>query len=77
MTKILVVGLAVAAVCGCQQQSSHEEATVKLVTLDTAHFHASAHPLIQSFEPGEDWYYCYLDDLMFLEDGDVGSPSHS
>jgi len=29
----------------------------------TGHFHATAHPVIQSLEPGEDWLYCYLDDL--------------
>ena len=23
----------------------------------TAHHHASEHPIIQSFEPGEDWYW--------------------
>lgn len=25
----------------------------------TAHAHTSGHPLITSFEPGEDWYYDY------------------
>jgi hypothetical protein len=25
----------------------------------TAHFHATGHPLIQSFEPGEDWFWDY------------------
>lgn len=29
----------------------------------TKHHHATTHPLIQSFEPGEDWIYCYLDDV--------------
>ena len=28
-----------------------------------------AHPIIQSYEPGEDWYYCYVDDLAFEIDG--------
>ena len=42
----------------------------------TAHFAADAHPLIQSFEPGEEWFYCYPDDLAFeLADRPV-SPSH-
>ena len=42
----------------------------------TKHFHATTHPLIQSFEPREDWLYCYVDDLMF-EVQDLGpSPSH-
>ena len=26
------------------------------------HFHTSRHPIIQSFEPGEDWRYCYVDE---------------
>ena len=29
----------------------------------TAHFRQTRHPLIRSFEPGEDWAYCYVDDL--------------
>lgn len=27
------------------------------------HFHASLHPIIQSLEPGEDWSYCYVDEV--------------
>ena len=42
----------------------------------TAHFHASEHPLMQSFEPGEDWYWCYVDELMFELDDERPSPSH-
>ena len=41
----------------------------------TAHFHATSHPLIRSFEPGENWGFCYLDEL-YLEPaprpGEVG-----
>jgi hypothetical protein len=29
----------------------------------TKHFHASGHPLIQSFQPGEDWVWCYVDEV--------------
>ena len=29
----------------------------------TAHYRASSHPLIRSFEPGEDWAWCYPDEL--------------
>ena len=29
----------------------------------TAHFHESGHPLVQSFQPGEDWIWCYVDEL--------------
>ncbi|MGC9963045.1 MAG: UBP-type zinc finger domain-containing protein [Acidimicrobiales bacterium] len=43
----------------------------------TAHFHATGHPLIQSFEPGEDWYWCYVDELAFERDGEGSSPSHT
>lgn len=25
------------------------------------HFHATRHPIVQSFEPGEDWRWCYVD----------------
>ena len=32
----------------------------------TAHARATAHPLIRSLEPGEEWSYCYLDDLAML-----------
>ena len=32
----------------------------------THHFHQSHHPLVRSFEPGEDWAYCYADDA-FME----------
>jgi monovalent cation/hydrogen antiporter len=27
----------------------------------TAHFHATSHPVIRSFEPGESWRWCYVD----------------
>ncbi len=28
-----------------------------------AHFHETKHPLIQSAERGEDWRWCYVDDM--------------
>ncbi len=31
----------------------------------TAHFHADSHPLVQSYEPGEDWWWCYRDEVVF------------
>jgi hypothetical protein len=31
----------------------------------TAHFTATTHPVIKSFEPGEHWVWCYVDELMF------------
>jgi len=30
----------------------------------TAHFEASGHAVLTSFEPGEDWFYDYRDDAM-------------
>ena len=35
----------------------------------TAHFAASSHPLMRSVEPGEDWGWCYADDLFLLPAG--------
>jgi len=31
----------------------------------SAHAAATGHPLITSFEPGEDWYYDYRDERMY------------
>jgi uncharacterized UBP type Zn finger protein len=41
---------------GCCDSSKNKHAT--------KHFHATKHPLIQSIEPGEDWRWCYIDELM-------------
>jgi uncharacterized UBP type Zn finger protein len=27
----------------------------------TKHFHSTNHPIVKSFEPGEDWERCYVD----------------
>ena len=43
----------------------------------TAHHHASGHPLIRSFEPGEDWRFCYPDKRLFLIDGSPTAPSYT
>jgi hypothetical protein len=42
----------------------------------TAHFHAGGHPLIQSYEPGENWWWCYQDNVAF-EVPDARSFSHT
>ncbi len=26
------------------------------------------HPVIRSFEPGEDWFWCYVDEVAFVVD---------
>lgn len=31
----------------------------------TKHYHASHHPIIESYEPGEGWGYCYVDDMFY------------
>ena len=43
---------------GCCDNSKNKHAT--------KHFHASSHPVIRSYEPGEEWGYCYPDEL-FME----------
>jgi hypothetical protein len=53
---------------GCCDNSPNKHAT--------AHFHADGHPIVQSYEPGEDWYWCYPDELFFEIDGEGPSPSH-
>ena len=42
---------------GCCDDSPNKHAT--------KHFHKTKHPVIRSFEPGEAWEYCYLDDAFF------------
>jgi ubiquitin-hydrolase Zn-finger-containing protein len=32
----------------------------------TAHQHATGHPIIRSLEPGEDWCWCYVDEVAFV-----------
>jgi uncharacterized UBP type Zn finger protein len=57
------VHLRVCLICGqvgCCDNSKNKHAT--------RHFHETAHPIIQSYEPGELWRYCYVDDA-FLSDG--------
>jgi EmrB/QacA subfamily drug resistance transporter len=37
----------------------------------TRHWHTSSHPLVQSHEPGEDWAWCYPDQLLLARSGTV------
>lgn len=30
----------------------------------TRHFHSTGHPVMRSFECGEDWGWCYVDELF-------------
>ena len=42
----------------------------------TKHSLATGHPIVQSYEPGEDWYWCYVDEAAFELEGGADSPSH-
>jgi uncharacterized UBP type Zn finger protein len=41
---------------GCCDSSKNKHAT--------KHYHRTKHPVIQSFQPGENWKWCYVDELM-------------
>ena len=38
----------------------------------TKHFHRTTHPIIRSFQPGESWGWCYVDEL-FMDPAPVAS----
>jgi uncharacterized UBP type Zn finger protein len=42
---------------GCCDSSPYRHASV--------HHRSTGHPLVQSFEPGEDWVWCYVDQMAF------------
>jgi hypothetical protein len=50
---------------GCCDQSPNKHAT--------AHNHATAHPIIEGYDPPEGWGYCYVDDV-FIDLGDDTTP---
>ncbi len=41
---------------GCCDSSKNKHAT--------KHFRTTTHPIVQSFEPGEDWGWCYIDQVV-------------
>jgi uncharacterized UBP type Zn finger protein len=41
---------------GCCDSSPNRHAT--------KHFHAAGHPIVRSFQPGEDWAWCYVDEVF-------------
>ena len=66
------VHLRLCVVCGhvgCCDNSPNRHAT--------GHFKDQGHPLIRSYEPGEDWWYCYADELFFEVPGAPPAPSYS
>jgi uncharacterized UBP type Zn finger protein len=40
---------------GCCDSSKNKHAS--------KHFHTSTHPVVRSLEPGENWYWCYVDEI--------------
>ena len=53
------VHLRVCMICGhvgCCDSSQNKHAT--------KHFHKTQHAIMRSFESGEDWGWCYVDELM-------------
>jgi uncharacterized UBP type Zn finger protein len=42
---------------GCCDSSKNKHAT--------KHFRATKHPVIRSFQPGEDWKWCYVDETIW------------
>lgn len=46
---------------GCCNSSPNQHAS--------KHARQSGHPIIQSFEPKEDWYWCYVDEVAFVVPG--------
>ena len=54
---------------GCCDSSPNRHAT--------KHYHATQHPVIKSFEPGEDWGYCYVDDEFYETLPGVARVHHS
>lgn len=54
------VNLRLCMICGqvgCCDNSKNTHAT--------KHYHSSGHGIIKSHQPGEDWYWCYEDEIMF------------
>ena len=41
-----------------------------------AHAETHEHPLVQSFEPGEDWVWCYVDEALLRPQAATASPSY-
>jgi diadenylate cyclase len=54
---------------GCCDDSKNKHAT--------AHFHSTGHSLIESLEPGENWRWCYVDEVILASEiNDADTPAH-
>jgi hypothetical protein len=62
------VHLRICRVCGhvgCCDESRNKHAT--------KHFHATGHPVMEDYYPGEGWGWCYVDEVM-IDLGDNVTP---
>ncbi len=50
---------------GCCDDSPNRHAT--------AHHRTAGHPIIRSLEPGEEWSWCYFDEIAFVVEGVRGT----
>lgn len=46
---------------GCCDSSPNRHAT--------AHYNQEQHPIVQSYEPTDSWWWCYLDEVVFEVEG--------
>ena len=53
---------------GCCDSSPSQHAS--------AHAAGTGHPLIQSFEPGEDWFWSYAENRMYASGPELAQPDH-
>jgi diadenylate cyclase len=49
---------------GCCDDSKNKHAT--------AHFHSTRHPIIESLEPGDNWRWCYVDEILVASEINEG-----
>jgi uncharacterized UBP type Zn finger protein len=53
---------------GCCDSSPNRHAT--------AHYTGTEHPLVRSYEPDEDWWWCFVDQDLVDVPGAASAPSH-
>jgi uncharacterized UBP type Zn finger protein len=52
---------------GCCDSSPNRHAS--------AHAASAVHPIVSSLEPGEDWSWCYVDEVAFVVSPDAPQPA--
>jgi uncharacterized UBP type Zn finger protein len=55
-TRVHLRGYLACGHMGCRDSSPSRHAS--------KHFHETGHPIVKSFEPGEDWRWCYADKVL-------------